>query len=749
MAAAADDETLFSSRATADTLPSGPPTTAPRHLPRIDGYRILDVLGQGGMGIVYRSIQTKLNRAVALKVLPAIVGEANPSAVSRFRREATAAGRLHHTNIIPIYDFGESNDAYYYAMELIRGKPLNELVNQLGSVDASRASAAQLASVLQAISSEAPGVASEQASIAQDASTMASVSQSGRGRPYFAQVARWMADAADALHYAHQQGIIHRDIKPANLILSDDGRIMIADFGLAKSVEDASVTMTGSLLGTLRYVSPEQAMAKRVHVDHRTDIYSLGATLYELLTFKPAFPGVDDKEILGAIISRDPLPTRRVLVTVPHELETICMKMMEKSPDQRYATARALADDLRRYLNDLPIVAKRPGPLARLVKYARRHKALVTAVTAIVLLATMTLFWMRESDRRSDAQIDALLNRAFTHIGGNEFDKAFEASNQALTLEPGAPRALAARACAYIEGFRQARRSNSGNREHLELAIADLDLALPGLEKDEQGDWLNYKAVALKLLGRFEDAVDTLEQAIALTPHPSAEMWSNMGVYMAMVHRFTEAHEALARAVAKASDRGDSCDFAAWRNIASLEQHMGHKDALEHIEEAVGCQTNSPDKDLWARLVKTRIHLTPGPHFDAELALANARTADDYSDHKLGCAKRLRALSHLRLGENLLTNAKETAARREWQFAIKAADDALALGDEVCINHLIRATALRHLGEVDPSRNELQTAIEQWPEVFIEPSSVVVTSIEFVLWFEAARERWDLRHTLE
>ena len=398
-----------------DLLPgsgSSPVRNAVTHTPKIEGYRITGVIGQGGMGIVYRAVQTKLNRTVALKVLPAMIGAASPSAVSRFRREATAAARLHHTHIVPIYDFGESHDAYYYAMELISGQPLNVVIQRFAEKNAATVSPVRLAELLLSTTSsaEVPAPGEVHGGLSVDGPpSMTSASSGGRGRLYYRQVARWMADAADALHYAHGQGIIHRDIKPANLILSVDGRIMIADFGLAKSVDEESVTLTGSLLGTIRYLSPEQAMARRVPVDHRTDIYSLGATMYELLCFQPAFPGEDDKQVLSAIITREPTAPRKVAPSVAHELETICLKAMEKSPDARYPTARAFVDDLRRYTHDLPIVAKRPGPIARTIKFVRRHKAGVVAVAASVFLVITVPLLGYINKKRIEHQIEALI----------------------------------------------------------------------------------------------------------------------------------------------------------------------------------------------------------------------------------------------------------------------------------------------------------------------------------------------------
>jgi hypothetical protein len=208
-----------------------------------------------------------------------------------------------------------------------------------------------------------------------------------RGKEFFQAVARLGIQAAEALDCAHELGVVHRDVKPANLMLDVRGQLWVTDFGLDRMQSEPGLTLTGDLVGTLRYMSPEQALAKRVPIDHRTDIYSLGATLYELLTLQPAYHGNDRQELLQQIAFDEPRPPRRIDKAILAELETIVLMAMEKVPDERYATAQELADDLRRWLEDRTIRARRPSLLVQAGKWARRHQSAVRAGVLGLLLA--------------------------------------------------------------------------------------------------------------------------------------------------------------------------------------------------------------------------------------------------------------------------------------------------------------------------------------------------------------------------
>jgi WD40 repeat protein/serine/threonine protein kinase len=385
-------------------------------------FRILREVGRGGMGVVYQAEQVSLGRPVALKVLP-LAAALDARQLQRFKNEAQAAAQLHHTNIVPVYAVGCERGVHYYAMQFIEGQSLAAVVRDLrrqaglGGAEAAAGPGASLADEL-ASGRWAPAArppAGQRAGREDEADSQQTTGYAGppqprgpadetpaaapaalptdrpvRGPAFFRTVARLGVQAAEALEYAHQMGVVHRDVKPANLLLDARGNLWVTDFGLAWLGGDAGLTLTGDLVGTVRYMSPEQTLARRVPADHRMDVYSLGATLYELLTLEPAVRGGNRAELLRQVVFEDPRPPRRLNKAVPAELETIVLKALEKSPAQRYATAQELADDLQRYLNDEPIRARRPTLVQRARKWARRHRSVVSVAllaVAILLLA--------------------------------------------------------------------------------------------------------------------------------------------------------------------------------------------------------------------------------------------------------------------------------------------------------------------------------------------------------------------------
>jgi serine/threonine protein kinase/WD40 repeat protein len=378
--------TLMLLQGLTDVTPSGAVPQAAEHLAPgaiLGPYRIEREIGRGGMGVVYEAVHQVLDRRIALKVLRTD-GLAS-GGMERFLREAQTAAGLHHTNIVPVFDLGQVAGVPYYAMQLIAGRGLDRVLRD---------------------EEEVPTLS---VSTANAIATGAAPARPTARRAPVRQVVEWGVQAADGLAYAHQRGVIHRDIKPSNLILDDQGIVWITDFGLARRVEDVALTRSGALLGTPRYMSPEQAQAARLPVDRRTDIYSLGATLYELATGQHAFDAPSPLEVVLAIIDHPPVPPRRLAPDLPRDLETIILKAMAKRPADRYQDAADLAEDLRRCQRGEPIRARRIGPVRRLVRWSRRNP--VVAGLLLTVLVTLTAgigvasFFAVEAHNRRDEAI--------------------------------------------------------------------------------------------------------------------------------------------------------------------------------------------------------------------------------------------------------------------------------------------------------------------------------------------------------
>ena len=307
---------------------------------RIGDYRIVRELGRGGMGVVYEAEQESLARRVALKIVPPSVTYDSPS-LERFRREARAAARLHHTNIVPVHEVGQDGDICFYAMQYIQGQSLEQWIEQRTKLSEG-----------------------EERETASD----------------YRGVARWAHQVATALAYAHERGIVHRDIKPSNLLLDPSGIVWITDFGLAKSIGDDH-TQAGELMGTVRYMAPERFAGQG---DHRADIYSLGVTLYELLLLRPAYSASDHVQAMDEVRRTDPPAPRKIDPHLPRDLEVIVLKAIDKDPSRRYQSAAELAEDLRRFLADEPILARPVSSMQRLVRAARRNPKLARMIYLVI-----------------------------------------------------------------------------------------------------------------------------------------------------------------------------------------------------------------------------------------------------------------------------------------------------------------------------------------------------------------------------
>jgi serine/threonine protein kinase len=326
----------------------------------LDDYRIIGEIGRGGMGVVYEAEQISLGRRVALKVLPA--SWAGTRQLARFQIEAQVAAALHHPHIVPIFAVGCVAGVHYYAMQLIEGRSLAELL----------------------VGASPPGEAGARI----DPPVRVEPAMQVHPRLLPREAARLALQAAVALEHAHALGVLHRDIKPANLLVDHHGHLWVTDFGLAGVPGRGDLTQSGDLVGTLRYMSPEQAAGGRL-LDPRTDIYSLGATLYELLASRPAFEGTGRQALFHQITLTDPIPLSKRAPGIPRDLETIVAKAMAREPERRYSTASEFADDLHRFLDDQPIRARRPSPREKVARCLRRHPRTASTILAVVALAAL------------------------------------------------------------------------------------------------------------------------------------------------------------------------------------------------------------------------------------------------------------------------------------------------------------------------------------------------------------------------
>lgn len=346
-------------------------TTAPPE--RLGEYRLLREIGRGGMGVVYEAVHEPLGRLVAIKLLPA-TAHADPRFRERFLREARAAGKLHHTNIVPVFDVGVQEGTDFYAMQYIAGRGLDAVLRQVAR--------------LRAGADTRPGVHDTGVVEKPSDAFAASAVLSGTQVEYFRSVARIGVQVAGALAYAHRQGIVHRDIKPSNLLMDADGTVWVTDFGLAKSDEDATLTGTGDFVGTLRYMPPERF---RGESGPAGDIYSLGVTLYELITLRSAFDETDRHKLLDQVLRHEPVAPRTIDPRVPRDLETVVLKAMAKETRDRYSSAQALADDLQQFLDDRPITARRARVTERIWRWCRRNPVPASLLGAVAVLALVIL----------------------------------------------------------------------------------------------------------------------------------------------------------------------------------------------------------------------------------------------------------------------------------------------------------------------------------------------------------------------
>lgn len=352
---------------------------------RLGDFRLVQEIGRGASGTVFAAVQEPLSRRVAVKVLSSSFG-LEEKTVARFHREAEALAKIQHRHIVPIYHVGQDQGLYFYAMELIEGRDVQAVLRD-EVFDPFRA----------------------------------------------AKIAR---DTAAALHTAHAQGIIHRDIKPANLILNRDDDVRITDFGLAKMEHGGTITESGTLVGTPMYMSPEQALGKRDKIGPCCDVYSLGATLYEMITGRPIFDSESFQAVLHNIAEVDPVPPRKINPALPRDLETVTLKALQKDPDRRYSSAEELAADLHRFLCHEPVLARRSSLLERGALRIRKNIRLVAVVAPLILTLVAVIAYLAFFGGNRDDQYMLEIQTGRIEALSANYDEAFAALERAKKKRP-------------------------------------------------------------------------------------------------------------------------------------------------------------------------------------------------------------------------------------------------------------------------------------------------------------------------
>jgi len=516
-----------------------PPATADEK--RLGDFVLLGEIGRGGMGVVYEARQLSLARRVALKVLP-FAAVLDQRQIARFKNEAQAAAQLAHPNIVPVYAVGVERGVHYFAMQYIDGQPLDRAIAQLRR----QAGLAALAADESTVSSPAAGAGSADPTATwQDGGSFLSAKWPG-GKEYFESVMRLGIQAAEALHAAHSFGVVHRDVKPSNLLLDASGKLWITDFGLARVQADAGLTQTGDVIGTRQYMSPEQAAGEAALVDQRTDIYSLGATLYELLTLRQAYGRQD----LAASFAARPEPPRirSLRPEVPFDLETVVGKAMAPQRDERYLTAQELADDLKRLLEGQSPIARRPSLVDRAARWARRHRRAVALGTvglaaAFVALAVGMVVVGRA---RTRAEHDFARAERYLKQAQDTVYQLGSLSAEQLADVPGAEnvrRELLAGTLGYYQQFVAQAEDNPELRSDLATTYGKI-----GSLHDQMGE-------AAAAIESHQQAVRVLAELVAERPDSVdkqsqlAAARNNLALALGHAHRGEDARQEFAQAI--------------------------------------------------------------------------------------------------------------------------------------------------------------------------------------------------------
>jgi tetratricopeptide (TPR) repeat protein/predicted Ser/Thr protein kinase len=515
---------------------SPPGDTGAAGLPEVPGYRLLGELGRGGMGVVYKAEQIGLNRLVALKMIRA--GEhARAQDLERFRAEAEAVAQLRHPHIVQIYDVGQDAGLPYFALEYLEGGTLKQKLRE---------------SALPA-----------------------------------GEAARLVETLARAMQAAHQRGIIHRDLKPANVLLDQDGRPKIADFGLAKRIAGGSgLTETGAIVGSPSYMAPEQASGKGKEAGPAADVYALGAILYEMLTGRPPFKGTTPLETVLQVLKEEPVPPRRLQAGLPRDLETICLKCLHKDSVRRYADAEGLAEDLRRFQAREPIRARPVGTMERGWKWARRRPA-AAALVGVAMLALVGgvsgALWYAQHERDRANQQSALRREADDQ---REQARAVLGFFQERVLAAARPEGEAG----GLGNNVTIRAALDAAGPTIEQAFADQP-AVAATVRDTLGTTYWYLGESLLAIRQFEQAVALRQQVLGPDHYETLKSMNNLALAYQDAGRFGDAVPLFEEVLKESKVRNgpnNTATLTVMNNLANAYRAVGRlADAVPLAEETL------------------------------------------------------------------------------------------------------------------------------------------------------------------